>query len=155
MVAKGGWRSCPVRKPALKGRLSIAETNPKTLASMFAQPDQTTGASALTRLSGDVSIAYSDGALKLDPAPGAPRWSTLNGHVHLPPSLAGPTIRTRLELDRSTLIALCHRQRMRLTTGRISRWRGGGRSVFAALRARSGGEFKIGRLTISKAKMVT
>ena len=156
MAAKGELAVSALHtKPALKGRLSIAETNPKTLASMFASPIETTDASALTRLSGDVGIAYSDGALKLDPLQVRLDESTLNGHVHLP-SLAGPTIRTRLELDQIDL----DRYMPPATdapdeaAGKDKPVDGAAGDPFAALRTLDlVGEFKIGRLTISKAKM--
>lgn len=156
MAAKGELAVSALHtKPALKGRLSIAETNPKTLASMFASAIETTDPAALTRLSGDVGIAFADGALKLDPLQVRLDESVLNGHVHLP-SLAGPTIRTKLELDQIDL----DRYMPPATdapdeaAGKDKPADAAAGDPFAALRTLDLiGEFKIGKLTISKAKM--
>ena len=88
--------------PAAKGSLSIAETNLKTLASMFASPIETTDPAALTRASGDLGFAYADGALKLDPLKLALDDSQLTGHLHLLDA-SGPVIRTRMDLDQIDL----------------------------------------------------
>lgn len=88
--------------PAVQGALSIAETNPKTLASMFAVAIETTDPDALTRASGDLTFAYAGGAVKLDPLTLRLDDSSLTGHVHvLDP--AAPVVRTRLELDQIDL----------------------------------------------------
>ena len=85
-------------KPAATGKLAIAETNLKTLASMFASPIQTTDPAALTRASGDLGLSYAEGALKLEPLSVRLDDSNLKGYLHvLDP--AGPVVRTQLELD--------------------------------------------------------
>lgn len=88
--------------PAAKGSLRIAETNLKTLASMFASPIETADPAALTRASGDVEFVYADGALKLDPLKLQLDDSNLTGHLHLLDS-KGPVVRTRLDLDQIDL----------------------------------------------------
>jgi AsmA protein len=88
--------------PAAQGRLSIAETNPKTLASMFASPIETADPAALTRASGEVSFAYADGVLKVDPLSVRLDESKLTGQLQLLDS-AGPVVRTRMELDQIDL----------------------------------------------------
>ncbi|MGB5202080.1 MAG: AsmA family protein [Sedimenticolaceae bacterium] len=88
--------------PAAKGKLSIAETNLKTLASMFASPIETTDPAAMTRASGDLVFAYADGALKLDPLKIRLDESQLDGHLFvLDPN--GPVVRTKLALDQIDL----------------------------------------------------
>ncbi len=88
--------------PAAKGKLSIAETNLKTLASMFASPIETTDPEAMTRASGDLVFAYADGAVKLDPLKIRLDESQLDGHLHvLDPN--GPVVRTKLALDQIDL----------------------------------------------------
>jgi AsmA protein len=94
MLAVQGLQTSPVAE----GSLAIAETNPKTLASMFAAPIETTDPDALTRAGGEVAFDYANGALKLDPLSLSLDDSTLNGHVHLlDPS--GPVVRIKLALD--------------------------------------------------------
>jgi AsmA protein len=88
--------------PAVSGNLRIAETNPRTLASMFAVPLETTDPEALTRASGSVAFDYAKGALKLDPLKVSLDQSSLDGHVHLLDP-QGPVVRTRLALDRIDL----------------------------------------------------
>ena len=95
--------------PAAKGSLSIAETNLKTLASMFASPIETTDPAALTRASGDVSFVYADGALKLDPLKLRLDDSQLTGHLHLLDG-SGPVVRTRMDLDQIDLDRYMPRQ---------------------------------------------
>ena len=88
--------------PAAKGKLNIAETNLKTLASMFASPIETTDPDAMTRASGDLEFAYADGAIKLDPLKIRLDESQLDGHLHvLDPN--GPVVRTKLALDQIDL----------------------------------------------------
>ena len=89
-------------KPAVKGSLSIAETNLKTLASMFASPIETTDPAAMTRASGDLAFSFVDGALKLDPLKLTLDDSTLDGYLHVLDT-SGPVIRTRLALDQIDL----------------------------------------------------
>ena len=103
MAARGEMSVTAMRTaPAAQGRVSIAETNPKTLASMFASPIETTDPAALTRASGEVSFAYADGVLKLDPLSMQLDESKLTGHLHLLDT-AGPVVRTRMDTrpDRS------------------------------------------------------
>jgi len=88
--------------PTAEGRLTIAETNPKTLASMFATPIETTDPDALTRAGGEVAFSYAEGALKLDPLSLSLDDSTLTGHVHLLDP-TGPVARIRLTLDQIDL----------------------------------------------------
>ena len=84
--------------PAARGSLRIAETDLKTLASMFASPIETTDPSALTRASGELSFSYADGALKLDPLKVRLDDSNLSGYLNLLDT-QGPTVRTKLTLD--------------------------------------------------------
>ena len=103
MAARGEMSVTAMRTaPAAQGRVSIAETNPKTLASMFASPIETTDPAALTRASGEVSFAYADGVLKLDPLSMQLDESKLTGHLHLLDT-AGPVVRTRMALDQIDL----------------------------------------------------
>lgn len=88
--------------PSAEGRLKIAETNPKTLASMFATAIETTDPKALTRVAGDIAFSYAGGALKLDPLTISLDDSKLDGHVHvLNPE--GPVVRMKLALDQIDL----------------------------------------------------
>ncbi len=88
--------------PAAKGNLKIAETNLKTLASMFASPIETTDPQALTRASGDLDFVYAEGALKLDPLKIRLDDSSLSGYLHLLDT-QGPVVRTRMDLDQIDL----------------------------------------------------
>jgi AsmA protein len=88
--------------PAVSGSLRIAETNPKTLAAMFAAPIETTDPDALTRAGGSIAFNYAQGVLKLDPLELQLDESNLQGHLHLLDP-AGPVVRTRLALDRIDL----------------------------------------------------
>ncbi|MDJ0741433.1 MAG: AsmA family protein [Gammaproteobacteria bacterium] len=103
MAAKGRVAVASMQSnPTAEGKLSIAETNLKTLASMFASPIETTDPAALTRAGGDIGFSYADGALKLDPLKLKLDDSSLDGHVHvLDPT--GPVVRTRLTLDQIDL----------------------------------------------------
>ncbi|MCP5298872.1 MAG: AsmA family protein [Chromatiaceae bacterium] len=84
--------------PAANGKLNIAETNLKTLASMFASPIETTDPAVLSRASGSVGLSYADGVLKLDPLSIKLDDSTMDGFVHvLNPT--GPVVRADLKLD--------------------------------------------------------
>jgi AsmA protein len=88
--------------PAAMGKLSIAETNLKTLASMFASPIETTDPEAMSRASGDLVFAYADGSIKLDPLNIRLDESQLDGYLHvLDPN--GPVVRTKLALDQIDL----------------------------------------------------
>ena len=89
-------------KPAAKGRLNIAETNLKTLASMFASPIETSDPNALTSAKGDVVFDYTDGALKLDPLNFGLDDSNIEGYLHVLDT-AAPVVRTELKLDRIDL----------------------------------------------------
>ena len=153
--------------PAAQGRLSIAETNPKTLASMFASPIETADPAALTRASGEVSFAYADGVLKLDPLSVQLDESKLTGQVQLLDG-AGPVVRTRMELDQIDLdrylpppvddpapapksaeaAAPASSPDSEATPAAAAP------DPFAALRALDfEGEFAIGKLTLAKARM--
>jgi AsmA protein len=88
--------------PVATGSLRIAETNPKTLASMFASPLVTTDPGALTRAGGEMSFRYANGGVKLDPLQLTLDESTLNGYVHLVDP-QGPVVRTALTLDQIDL----------------------------------------------------
>ncbi|MCG6967361.1 MAG: AsmA family protein [Chromatiaceae bacterium] len=157
MSAKGQVMVTALQKnPAAEGSLSIAETNPKTLASMFASPIETVDPAALTRASGEVSFAYADGALKLDPLKVRLDESNLTGQVNLLDG-NGPVVRTKLELDQIDLdrymppvgaeAAPAGKPADQAATGAAP-------DPFAALRTLDFvGEFKIGRLTVGKAKM--
>jgi AsmA protein len=89
-------------EPAATGSLRIAETNLKTLASMFASPVETTDPAALTRASGEVTFSYAGGALKLDPMKVLLDDSNMSGYLHLLDG-NGPVVRTKLELDQIDL----------------------------------------------------
>jgi AsmA protein len=103
MAASGELKvSAMQTNPTVKGSLRIAETNLKTLASMFASPIETNDPSVLTRASGDLGFAYADGALKLDPLKLQLDDSQLTGHLHLLDA-SGPVIRTRMDLDQIDL----------------------------------------------------
>jgi AsmA protein len=88
--------------PAVSGSLRIAETNPRTLASMFAVPLETTDPGVLTKASGSVVFDFAKGVLKLDPLKVSLDDSSLEGHLHLLDP-HGPVVRTRLALDRIDL----------------------------------------------------
>jgi AsmA protein len=145
--------------PAAAGRLVIAETNPKTLASMFASPIETTDPSALTRASGEVSFSYADGALKLDPLKVRLDDSNLSGYLNLLDT-QGPTVRTRLTLDQIDLdrympptAADTGAETATATTNEAAASSSAG-DPFAALRALDlVGEFEIGSLVVGKARM--
>ncbi len=144
--------------PAAKGRLSIAETNLKTLASMFASPVSTTDPAALTRASGDVSFSYADGVLKLDPMKVRLDDSNLSGHLHVLDTTA-PVIRTKMTLDAIDL----DRYLPPPASGEQAAEQGkpgskdtakAGDDPFAALRTLDlVGEFTIGQLKVSNARM--
>lgn len=143
--------------PAVSGRLAVDETNPKTLASMFAVPIETTDPKALTRASGDLAFRFSDGALQLDPLTLGLDDSKLTGHVHLP-AFDGPVVRTRLDLDRIDL----DRYMPPPAADAAARPADAGDTAassasadpFAALRTLDlVGEFSIGELTVAKARM--
>lgn len=140
--------------PVVNGHLAIAETNPKTLASMFASPIETTDPTALTRASGALDFSYAGKALKLDPLKIVLDDSQLTGHVHVPDP-SGPVVRTRLTLDRIDLdrymppaaaepAAEAAKPADKAAAG----------DPFAALRTLDFvGEFKIGQLKVANARM--
>ena len=88
--------------PAARGSLRIAETDLKTLASMFASPIETVDPAALTRASGELTFNYAAGALKLEPMKVRLDDSNLEGYVHLLDT-SGPVVRTKLDLDQIDL----------------------------------------------------
>ena len=148
--------------PAAQGTLSIAETNLKTLASMFASPIETTDPAAMTRASGDLTFNYADGALKLDPLKVKLDDSTLDGHVHVLDT-SGPVVRTKLKLDQ---IDIDRYMPPATQGGEVAGDAGGqaepqagtasapGGDPFAALRPLDFvGEFTIGQLKVSNARM--
>jgi len=103
MAAKGAIAVSALQtKPEAKGQLSIAETNLKTLASMFAAPIETTDPAAMTRASGDLGLSYAEGALKLDPLTIRLDDSNLTGHLHVLDT-TGPVVRARMDLDQIDL----------------------------------------------------
>jgi AsmA protein len=147
--------------PAAKGTLRIAETNLKTLASMFASPIETTDPAALTRASGDLEFVYADGALKLDPLKVRLDDSNLTGYLHMLDS-AGPVVRTRLDLDQIDLdrymppavSASADGQAAAPAERAQSKPAQGQEDPFAALRTLDFvGEFKIGKLKVNNARM--
>ena len=145
--------------PAAKGTLRIAETNLKTLASMFASPIETTDPAALTRASGDLEFVYADGALKLDPLKVRLDDSNLTGYLHMLDS-AGPVVRTRLDLDQIDLdrymppAASADGQAAAPAEQEQSKPAQGQEDPFAALRTLDFvGEFKIGKLKVNNARM--
>lgn len=157
MAAKGGLSVSALQtKPAATGRLSIEETNPKTLASMFASPIETTDPAAMTRASGELAFSYAEGALKLDPLTVRLDDSSLNGHLHVLDT-AGPVVRTSMTLDQIDL------DRYLPPAGASAESAGGAKAgageaaaadPFAALRTLDFvGEFKIGQLKVSNARM--
>jgi AsmA protein len=136
-----------------EGSLAIAETNPKTLASMFAVPIETADPDALTRAGGEVSFNYADGALKLDPLSLSLDDSTLKGHVHLLDP-AGPVVRIRLALDEIDL----DRYLPPATEGEAEAAAGtaapAAEDPFAALRTLDlQAEFSVGKLKVNNARM--
>ena len=147
--------------PAAKGTLRIAETNLKTLASMFASPIETTDPAALTRASGDLEFVYADGALKLDPLKVRLDDSNLTGYLHMLDS-AGPVVRTRLDLDQIDLDRYMPPAASASADGQAaapaeqaqSKPAQGQEDPFAALRTLDFvGEFKIGKLKVNNARM--
>lgn len=150
--------------PAAKGNLSIAETNPKILASMFAAPIETTDPAALTRVSGDMDFSYVKGELKLDPLNIKLDDSTLSGYLHVP-SMTGPVVRTKMELDlidvdRYMPPAAAQDKTTAQTKGEPQGEQAGGspkassEDPFGALRTLDlVGEFKIDKLTINNARL--
>ncbi len=146
--------------PAAAGSLRIAETNPKTLASMFASPIETVDPSALTRVSGDVAFNYAGGALKLDPLQVRLDESSLSGHLNLL-NTDGPVIRTRLELDQIDLDRYMPVAAPADEQGATAPAADGAPSQppaqqdpFAALRTLDfEGEFKIGSLKVNNLRM--
>jgi AsmA protein len=147
--------------PAAKGTLRIAETNLKTLASMFASAIETTDPAALTRASGDLEFVYADGALKLDPLKVRLDDSNLTGYLHMLDS-AGPVVRTRLDLDQIDLDRYMPPAASASADGQAaapaeqaqSKPAQGQEDPFAALRTLDFvGEFKIGKLKVNNARM--
>jgi len=159
MAAKGEVAVSALQtSPAAKGRLSIAETNLKTLASMFATPIETVDASAMTRASGELAFAYAEGVLKLDPLTVRLDDSNLTGHVHLLDA-TGPVVRAKLELDEIDLDRYMPPAAAQAQAGSAAEGSGAAAPTaaadpFAALRTLDFvGEFKIGRLKVSNARM--
>ncbi|MCP5305679.1 MAG: AsmA family protein [Chromatiaceae bacterium] len=161
MAAKGEIALSALQtNPAAKGRLTIAETNLKTLASMFASPIETTDPAVLTRASGELDFSYADGALKLDPLAVRLDDSSLSGHLHLLPG-DGPVVRTRLDLDQIDLdrymppaVASDTPAAEPVQPGAETASATATGDPFAALRTLDFvGEFKIGKLTVAKARM--
>ncbi|MCB1801592.1 MAG: AsmA family protein [Gammaproteobacteria bacterium] len=156
MAAKGEIAVTALQtNPAASGKLSIAETNLKTLASMFASPIETTDPTAMTRASGNLGLSYADGALKLDPLVFKLDDSSIKGHVHLLDS-KGPVVRTRLELDRIDLDRYMPPAQAGATTespaGETAKPAAG--DPFAALRPLDlVGEFTIGSLKVNNVRM--
>lgn len=147
--------------PAATGRLSIAETNLKTLASMFASPIETTDPAALTRASGDLSFAYAEGALKLDPLKVRLDDSSLSGYLHVLDT-QGPVVRTKMDLDQIDIDRyLPPPVAAEATPAGPAAPSVGEKAApattedpFGALRTLDFlGEFKIGKLTVNKAKL--
>lgn len=158
MAAKGSVSVTAMQtNPAARGTLSIAETNPKTLASMFASPIETTDPTAMTRASGELTFSYTDGALKLDPLNVKLDESSLSGHVHVLEA-AGPTVRTKLTLDQIDLDRYMPPASTNSTAAGAKPAKGAasapGEDPFAALRSLDLiGEFAIGKLTVNKARL--
>lgn len=144
--------------PAVKGSISIDETNPKTLASMFAAALETTDPKALTRASGELAFAYADGAVRVDPLTLRLDDSSLTGFVHLLDT-AGPTVRTRLELDQIDLDRYMPPASTEPAPTASSADTGQAKTdpaadPFAPLRKLDfEGDFKIGKLKVSNARM--
>ncbi len=150
-------------KPAVKGRLNVAETNLKTLASMFARPIETSDPDALTKAKGDLVFAYADGALKLDPLSFGLDDSNIEGYLHVLDTSA-PVVRAELELDRIDLDRYMPPPTPEtVTPAPAAQPAEGGQAAgpaaqandpFAALRTLDlVAEFKIGSLKINNAKM--
>ncbi len=152
--------------PVAQGRLGIAETNPKKLASMFASPIETTDPAALTRASGEMTFAYADGVLKLEPLSLRLDDSGLTGHLHLLDA-AGPVVRASMALDQIDLdrylppagageapaSAPADRAAPLAESG-VDKPPATTQDPFAALRTLDfEGEFTIGNLTLGKVRM--
>ena len=156
-------------KPAARGRLKIAETNLKTLASMFASPIETNDPNALTKARGDLVFDYADGTLKLDPLSFGLDDSNIEGYLHVLDT-AAPVVRAELKLDQIDLDRYMPPAASETTSAApaatpaadVGRT-GGGQAPdpaaktedpFAALRTLDlVAEFKIGSLTINNAKL--
>ena len=156
MTATGSIALTDVQtNPAATGQFSLAETNPKTLAAMFAAPIETTDPDALTRLKGDVTLAYRDGAIRLDPLSVTLDDSTLAGHVHLLDT-TGPTLRTVLKLDRIDLdryLPPAAAEGEAAPAGDTETGKAGG-DPFAALRTLDlDGRFEVGSLKVNNLRM--
>jgi AsmA protein len=147
--------------PAARGSLRIAETDLKTLASMFASPIETVDPAALTRASGELAFNYAAGVLKFEPMKVRLDDSNLEGYVHLLDT-SGPVVRTKLDLDQidldrympppaaageaSTASAPAAEKTPPAKTAQ--------EDPFAALRTLDFvGEFKIGRLKVNNLRM--
>lgn len=141
--------------PAASGKLSIAETNLKTLASMFASPIQTTDPAVLTRASGSLGLSYADGALKLDPLTLKLDDSNIKGYLHVL-NTVGPVVRTRLELDQIDIDRYMPPASTDVATQTASSEtaKPSAGDPFAALRPLDlVGEFTIGRLKVNNVRM--
>jgi AsmA protein len=159
MAAVGELKATGLRtNPAFNGRLSIEETNPKTLASMFAAALETTDPDALTRASGELAFAYADGAVRIDPLTLRLDDSSLIGFVHLLDT-TGPTVRTRLELDQIDLDRYMPPTSTEpapaaSSTGTAQSKPDPAADPFAPLRKLDfEGDFKIGKLKVGNARM--
>ncbi len=146
--------------PQAKGRLKIAETNLKTLASMFATPIETTDPNAMTKAGGELSFDYANGAVKLDPFKITLDDSELDGFVHVLKT-DGPVVRTKMtlneiDLDRYMPPAAAGGQADAAKSGGDAANKTKAASVdpFAGLRTLDfEGDFKIGKLKVNNARM--
>ena len=161
MAARGEVAVSALRtNPAAKGKLGIAETNLKTLASMFASPIETTDPAAMTRASGDLDFVYAGGSLKIDPLKLGLDDSKLTGHLHLLDG-EGPVVRTVMTLDQIDL----DRYMPPASSAEVSKAEApagqpavqaepAAEDPFAALRTLDFvGEFKIGKLKVNNMRM--
>lgn len=140
--------------PIMQGRLVIAETNLKTLASMFAAPVETTDPAALTRAGGDLAFNYADGALKVDPLTLTLDESKLSGHLHIL-NPAQPIVRTKLSLDQIDLDRYLPPAAAEADTPASAETAGApAEDPFAALRTLDlEAEFSVGQLKVNNARM--
>ncbi len=156
-VAVSGMKT----NPQAKGKLKIAETNLKTLASMLATPIETTDPNAMTKAGGELSFDYANGVVKLDPFKITLDDSELDGFVHVLKT-DGPVVRTKMtlneiDLDRYMPPAAAGGQPGAAKSDGDAAKNGGktaSADPFGGLRTLDfEGDFKIGKLKVNNARM--
>lgn len=84
--------------PQLQGRLALAETNVKQLAALFGSEIVTADPKALTRVSADIQLAHEGEATRLEPVHITLDDSKASGFVRLL-NPKGPVLRAKLDVD--------------------------------------------------------